>query len=114
MFALANDLGITTINAPIIEELRAAFALARDLNLTTPVTPSAVMEVWNYGGEDYVLWKLLVEELCGAFASTPRPAYEEFEACIGAIEPLRLALGDVMGRRIYDLLEGRGGSGEED
>ena len=109
MFALANDLAIPAICAPIVTELRATFALARDLGMSTPVAPGAVMEVWNVGGENSVLWKLLLEELCGAFSSTPRPVYEDYQACIGAITPLRLALGDVMGRRIYDLLERRGG-----
>ena len=93
MYALAGDLDIGYIYAPIVTELKAAFALARELGLNTPVTPSAVMEVWNYGGEKHVLWSLLVEELCDAFSGRPRPVYEEYEACIGAIEPLRLALG---------------------
>ena len=108
IFALANDLAIPAICAPIVTQLRATFTLARDLGMPTPVVPGAVMEVWNVGGENSVLWKLLVEELCGAFSSTPRPVYEDYEACIGVITPLRLALGDVMGRRIYDLLERRG------
>ena len=111
MFALAGDLDIAAVCAPIFQELRAAFALARESNLTTPVTPGAVMEVWNDGGEDYVLWKLVSDELCAAFSGTPRPAYAEYERCIGAITPLRLALGDVMGRRIFDIL-GRRGSDE--
>ena len=70
------------------------------------------MEVWNDGGEDYVLWKLLLEELCNAFSKTPRPKYAEYERCIGAIKPLRLALGDAMGGRIFDIL-GRRGSDED-
>ena len=71
-----------------------------------------MLEVWNDGGEDYVLWKLLLDELCNAFSTTPRPNYAVYERCIGAIAPLRLALGDVMGGRIVDVLE-RGGSDEE-
>lgn len=47
--------------------------MARNERMRIPVAPSTAMEVREYDGEEYVLWKLLLEEPCVAFSQKPRP-----------------------------------------
>ena len=105
MFAAASHLEIAGIQPLLLEQLEAAFAMARNEGRRTPVAPRTVMEVWEYDGEEYVLWKLLLEELCVAFSNKPRPVYAEYEQCLEAIPPLRLAVANAIADRI---LFGRG------
>ena len=81
MFAAASHLDIAGIQPLllVLEQLKAAFAMARNERMRTPAAPSTVMEVWEYDGEAYVLWKLLLEELCVAFRRSARPVYAEYE-----------------------------------
>lgn len=72
MFAAASHLEIAGIQPLLLEQLKVAFAMARNERMRTPVAPSTVMEVWEYDGEEDVLWKLLLEELCVAFSQKPR------------------------------------------
>ena len=100
LFAAASHLEIAGIQPLLLEQLEAAFAMARNKGRRTPVAPSTLMEVWEYDGEEYVLWKLLLEELCVAFSNKPRPVYAEYEQCLEAIPPLLLAVANAMADRI--------------
>ena len=77
-----------------------AFAMARDAGMRTPVVARNVMEVWQFGDDEYVLWKLLVEELCVAFSGKPRPVFAEYEDCFEAIGSLQVAVSKAMADRI--------------
>ena len=100
MYAAATYLDIVPIRPLILEQLSTAFGMARDAGMRTPVVAKSVMEVWNFGGADYVLWKLLVEELCAAFRGKPRPVFAEYEECFQVIEPLQVAVATAMTDRI--------------
>ncbi len=100
MFAIAYDLEIATIQPLIIQELGAAFAMARDAGKRTPITPSTLMEVWEGFNEGSVLWKLLLQEMCVAFSGKPMPVYADYDECFKVIDPLRLAVANLMTERI--------------
>ena len=100
MHTAATYLDIVPIQPLILEHLKMAFAIARDAGMRTPVVAGSVMEVWQFGGEDYALWKLLGEELCVAFSGKPRPVFADYEDCFEAIGSLQVAVSKAMADRI--------------
>lgn len=101
MFDVADSLEITAVRALILEELTAAFALARAAGKTTSLAPSTVIEVWGEdSGEDTVLWALVLEEMSAAFSRNPLPLWEEYDECFKQIDPFRSAVAKAMTDRI--------------
>ena len=85
MFAAALHLDIVAIQLPILGELIASMATARDAGERTPILPGTVIEVWEIGDRDYVLRQLVLLELRDAFSRKPLPEYEEYERCFDMI-----------------------------
>ena len=112
VFATARYLDMGPIQGLVLDELRAAFAMAREAGERTPMLPSTVMEVWEDGedGEDgegeRELWELVLEEMCVAFSRKPVAVFAEYDECFRRIEPFRLAVGSAMTDRIVMGSEG--------
>ena len=66
--------------------------MAREAGQSTPVVPSTVMEVWEDGGDDCMLWKFVLEEMCVAFSRGPFPVTAEYDECFGKIDPFNRRL----------------------
>lgn len=109
IFATAYYLEITAVQDLVLDELTAAFAAAREAGMTTPVLPSTVMEVWeDDGGEEGVLWTLVLEEMCVAFSRNPLPVWEDYDECFKQVDTFRLAVAKAM----TDMIMIRGGTTE--
>ena len=92
IFAAAYSLKIDAIQPLIFEGLREALAMAREAGQSTPVVPSMVMEVWEDGGEDCMLCKFVLEEMCVAYSRGPFPVTAEYDECFEKIDPFNRRL----------------------
>ena len=105
--------------------------------MVTPVLPELVLEVWDWcvgekeeeedegegegeegaegegeeeGGEENILWHLVLAEMCLAFSNKPMPSFKDYDGCCKRIDPFRQAVGNAMADRIH-FGEGRGEEG---
>ena len=111
IWLLGDYLGMDQMNSQALKLLDKVFKQAERCGIATTLTQETILHVRKYlktfavDVAKFALWRVLIDGLCHAMTSEPRPRYEDFKICIEKSPRIKEAVAKALHNAVIEKLQ---------